>query len=272
MKRIIAFFMAFCMLLSVGAFAVNFELSVYVDGQRVQFPDAKQFKDSNNRTLVPVRFVSEALNANVEWNGELRQVTVTKDSKKIVLTINKQEMQINGVTKTLDCAPLIVEDRTFVPIRFVSEALDAVVEWDGKVRTVYISTKKKEEEKKAKTIGGTEEQPFEVDVNDADIVNGDSYIAKDSGMGFDCSVRGDQVLTVSFYNRDGDNISVANKEAIDVLSQQLSAETISSVKAILDDCANNKDHFTYDVIDESNYSLAIMATYKNYTIYVYKNA
>ena len=256
MKRLLALIMALAMLLSSGVLAaVSFPLSVYVDGQRVQFPDATPFIDGNNRTMVPVRFVSEALNAEVGWDGALRQVTVTKDSKKIVLTINKPEMQINGVTKVLDCAPLIVDDRTFVPIRFVSEALDAVVEWDGAVRTVYISTKK-------------------TSVNEEDIYNsvkGASYVTRPSGLGMNFQVYGTQVLSLHYYFADEGDIIKANEEAISILSQGLKAETVQTLKEMLNDVATNKDSLVYDVIDEEPFSIAVMGTYKNFTIYVYNN-
>lgn len=287
MKRLLALIMALAMLLSSGVLAaVSFPLSVYVDGQRVQFPDATPFIDGNNRTMVPVRFVSEALNAEVGWDGALRQVTVTKDSKKIVLTINKPEMQINGVTKVLDCAPLIVDDRTFVPIRFVSEALDAVVEWDGAVRTVYISTKKKEEEKKEEEekkqendgrpdkVGGAEGQPFQTSVNEEDIynsINGSSYVTRPSGLGLNFQIKDSQVLSLHYYQADVGDIVKANEEAISVLSQGLKDETVQTVKKLLDDGVVNKDCSEYVVIDEDTFSVVVMSTYKNFTIYVYNN-
>lgn len=265
MKRLLALIMALTMLLSSGVLAaVSFPLSVYVDGQRVQFPDATPFIDGNNRTMVPVRFVSEALNAEVGWDGALRQVTVTKDSKKIVLTINKPEMQINGVTKVLDCAPLIVDDRTFVPIRFVSEALDAVVEWDGAVRTVYISTKKKEEEKKQeKKVSEVTGNGLKVEVMEGDrFVDKNDYkvINKESGLSIQYNVSDQTLVNCNFFKGSTDNVEQAKKEAIDIVKQLFSAETVEKVKSYLDENMESGKFADALYLEEGNYDIYIGST------------
>ena len=254
--------MALTMLLSVGVFAaVSFPLSVYVDGQRVQFPDATPFIDSNNRTMVPVRFVSEALNAEVGWDGALRQVTVTKDSKKIVLTINKQEMQINGVTKVLDCAPLIVDDRTFVPIRFVSEALDAVVEWDGAVRTVYISTKKKEEEKKQEDkVSEVTGNGLKVEVLEGDRVTNMSdfkLIAKKSGLAIKYYENEEILVTCTFLKRTTDDMQQAKNEVVALAKQIFSADTVAKIEQYFDENMSYGNSSSGLVIADGNFEIAL---------------
>ncbi|AEV69347.1 copper amine oxidase N-terminal domain-containing protein [Acetivibrio clariflavus] len=113
-------------------------LRVVVNGEKVNFPDAQPFIDENGRTQVPVRFVSEALGANVDWNGDAKKVTVTLNSRKVVLTIGLKTYEINNQTYQMDTVALLKESRTFVPIRFVSEALGATVTWDQNARSVYI--------------------------------------------------------------------------------------------------------------------------------------
>ncbi|HPU42352.1 MAG TPA: copper amine oxidase N-terminal domain-containing protein, partial [Acetivibrio clariflavus] len=71
-------------------------LRVVVNGEKVNFPDAQPFIDENGRTQVPVRFVSEALGANVDWNGDAKKVTVTLNSRKVVLTIGLKTYEINN--------------------------------------------------------------------------------------------------------------------------------------------------------------------------------
>ncbi|MEN2777234.1 copper amine oxidase N-terminal domain-containing protein [Acetivibrio clariflavus] len=112
-------------------------LRVVVNGDKVNFPDAQPFIDENGRTQVPVRFVSEALGANVDWNGDTKKVTVTLNSRKVVLTIGLKTYEINNQTYQMDTVALLKESRTFVPLRFVSEALGATVTWDQNARTVY---------------------------------------------------------------------------------------------------------------------------------------
>lgn len=141
--RIVFCTLIFLFILSSNVYAADFEewpLEIRVDDIKINFPDAQPFIDENNRTQVPVRFVSEALNANVEWLDATNQVEITKDGRIILLTIGKKEMTINGEVKQLDSAPLIKEGRTFVPIRFVSEGLKAPIDWDSVTNTVYIDT------------------------------------------------------------------------------------------------------------------------------------
>ena len=111
--------------LTVGA--AEIPLRVVVNGEKVNFPDAQPFIDENGRTQVPVRFVSEALGAKVDWDGAAKKVTVTLNSRKVVLTIGLKTYEINNQTYQMDTVALLKESRTFVPIRFVSEALGATV-------------------------------------------------------------------------------------------------------------------------------------------------
>ena len=85
------------------------------------------------------RFVSEELGAKVSWDGQKKQVTIADGETTVVLTVGQKEMQVNGNKKTLDTAASVKDTRTYVPLRFVSEALGAVVEWDSKGKSVYIN-------------------------------------------------------------------------------------------------------------------------------------
>lgn len=100
--------------------------------------DATAFiKDTTNRTLVPVRFVSEALGSKVEWLPKTRQVKII-NSKKILLTIDSTEVQVAEEIITIDSPAEIVNTRTFVPLRFVSESLGAEVSYNAKTRQITI--------------------------------------------------------------------------------------------------------------------------------------
>ncbi|MFD1175458.1 copper amine oxidase N-terminal domain-containing protein [Paenibacillus puldeungensis] len=72
---------------------------------------------------VPVRFVSEALGAEVKWDGPTKTVTINQDSNVITLILGKKPYDINGQTKQMDTSAQRVGGRTFVPLRFVSEGL-----------------------------------------------------------------------------------------------------------------------------------------------------
>ena len=114
-------------------------LTISLDGTKVT-TDVAPFIDANSRTMVPVRFISEALDAEVEWNGNTRLVTVTKGATIINLTIGSNQIITNGKADTMDTAAIIVDGRTFVPVRFIAEALGLAVGWDGATQTVILTS------------------------------------------------------------------------------------------------------------------------------------
>jgi hypothetical protein len=92
----------------------------------------------NGRTLVPLRFVAEAFGAEVKWNSVFKLVIIKLGDKEIILQIGTGYASVNGVKYNLDTAPSISSGVTFVPIRFISDALNSSVEWDEKTKTVTI--------------------------------------------------------------------------------------------------------------------------------------
>lgn len=107
------------------------EISVYVNGERVGFPDAKPFVDENNRTQVPIRAVSEMLECSVKWSQETKTATITRESGETVkITAGSNIMIVNDKTVVMDTFAAVVNDRTYIPVRFVGEALGLKVEWN----------------------------------------------------------------------------------------------------------------------------------------------
>jgi len=92
----------------------------------------------NSRTLVPLRFIGEALGADIQWNEEERSVTYTTIDAQLVLVIDDRRANVNGVLKEMDVAPTIINGRTMVPVRFVSEELGFNVSWDGENQIVTV--------------------------------------------------------------------------------------------------------------------------------------
>ena len=88
----------------------------------VTIPDAAPYI-ANSRTYVPFRALGEAIGADVVWDNDARTVTYTLDGNEIVMTIGSTTYTVNGVEKTMDMAPEITGERTYVPIRFIGEAL-----------------------------------------------------------------------------------------------------------------------------------------------------
>jgi hypothetical protein len=115
-------------------------VTVVMDGKKLWFPDAQAFIDENQRTLVPVRFVAEALGAKVGWEAENRSVPIQKETQSIRLNIGSNIATVNDEEVAFDTQAVMQGGRTFVPLRFVSEILGVAVEWDSKTNTVFLTT------------------------------------------------------------------------------------------------------------------------------------
>lgn len=111
--------------LQIGSRIVN------VDNEAVIYDAAPVIR--NDRTLVPIRIITEALGGKVDWNGATKEVTLSINDKEIKMAIGKT-LEKYGV------APVIIDGRTFVPVRFVADELSAEVAWDEATKTVTIKT------------------------------------------------------------------------------------------------------------------------------------
>ncbi|MBQ8525555.1 MAG: hypothetical protein IJ460_02380 [Clostridia bacterium] len=112
-------------------------VEVVINGEKMNFDSPAIIKES--RTLVPLRGIFESLNATVEWDDATQTVTAVRDGIIITLTIGGNKMMVNNRTVELDVPAQLVNDRTYVPARAVSEALNANVQWDDASRTVSIN-------------------------------------------------------------------------------------------------------------------------------------
>nr|QGT51249.1 hypothetical protein Firmicute1046_3250 [uncultured Firmicutes bacterium] len=141
MKRILAVSLTIVMAFSTMMFTVAAQeeaVSVTVNGKQVVFPDEQPYMQ-NGRVMVPVRFVSEELGAEVAWFEETKTVTVMDETSAAALTVDVAEVTANNQTLTLDVSPVSRNNRTYVPLRFVSEALGAQVDWEQGSNTVSIT-------------------------------------------------------------------------------------------------------------------------------------
>ena len=119
-------------------------LRIVLDNKELTLSAAPVIKDG--RVLVPIRFVSENLGAQVIWNGIDRTVTIKKDSRSVLLRIDSHLIRYMDQIESYDIsdvAPILINDRTFVPLRLVSNALGISVKWDGNSKTVYIDSDQK---------------------------------------------------------------------------------------------------------------------------------
>ena len=107
-------------------------VTVRVNGEDITFEDPEALPQiMNDRTMLAARAFYEKIGAKVDWNGKDKSVTVTKDNDKIVLTIGSNKALVNGKEVALDSPATIIKDKTYIPVRFVSEAFGYKVKYDA---------------------------------------------------------------------------------------------------------------------------------------------
>lgn len=150
MKKIISCLVAVCMA-AMSFVTVHCEdnIKVILDGKTLEFDVQPQIIDE--RTLVPMRVIFEALGADVEWEEETQTINARRSDTDLFYismrvgdkTIHKESVKANLPTSNdieLDVPPMIIDGRTLVPVRAVSECFGCKVEWDGESQTVIVES------------------------------------------------------------------------------------------------------------------------------------
>lgn len=143
-KRIVMlclFVMAFLACFCASVSCTN-DVSLVIDNKKITSDVSPVIL--NDRTMVPARVFFEHFDASVKWDGTLRQVIVSFKNDIMIFNIDSPIVYINGITHTLDVSPFIINDRTFLPVRFISEELGYDVSWDPQSLTVYVNSPDKD--------------------------------------------------------------------------------------------------------------------------------
>ncbi|MDN4069013.1 copper amine oxidase N-terminal domain-containing protein [Paenibacillus vini] len=267
--------------------AAQLPLRVEVDGEKIIFPDAQPFADKNSRVQVPVRFVSEALGAKVDWNSKAQKVTVSLEGNQIVLTLGKKSYTVNGKTKQMDTVALRKSSRTFVPLRFVSEALGAEVKWDSLNYIVEIHTGSGSTGSTTGEDTGNAEKPttweeFEANRN----VEGKSEKLKVEGFSFNnfyksgLTVFGDRYdskaketailrILVSFGFED-DDLDQQIKDVEEVIGQRINSKTVDSIMSYVKQKKKEEDKLAEKIFQDDTFKVVVISkTYDDIIIYVW---
>ena len=122
--------------------SAHMEVKVTLDGNEIYFPNAKPFVDERDRFLLPIRFVSEAIGALVDWENESRTAVIKQGNDEIHYTVYQPMAYLNGEMMVMDTYGILKDERTLVPIRFISELLGCTVVWDENTSTVVITSPK----------------------------------------------------------------------------------------------------------------------------------
>jgi len=121
------------------------EMTLYLDGKLVKTDVAPIAVDGH--TMVPVRSIFEKMGAEVTWIGSRQQVIIRSVKARIVLNLDSTTAYVNNKSVELQKAPMVVDGRTLIPVRFVSEKLGYNVKWEPSDNSVRITTSKQEEPK-----------------------------------------------------------------------------------------------------------------------------
>ncbi len=156
MKKIISSITVLTILMSIFAYTTctASAITVTLDGKTMEFDVEPQIV--YGRTLVPLRKIFEEIGAFVKWDGDTQTVTARKSSKTVTLTVNSNEMSIdkgktdedgNAIieTITLDVPAQIINERTLVPVRAISESFGLDVDWNSKTSSVSIKSNSDED-------------------------------------------------------------------------------------------------------------------------------
>ena len=139
MKKIISVVLMLLVIGSSISFTQSDKITIVIDGNTINTDVNPVVIDG--RTLVPIRVVSENLGAKVNWNAETKEVKLdfTELGASVKMKIDSKEYDVNGEVGIMEVAPKMIDGRTMVPIRFISEELGFSVEWDSNTKTVNIS-------------------------------------------------------------------------------------------------------------------------------------
>lgn len=111
-------------------------ISVYYNDTKWTFEQEPVIIDDT--TMVPMREIFKALGATIDWNADTQTVIARKGNTEIKITIGSKTAYVNGTSVNVTPPAAIIEGKTMVPLRFVSEALGVTVKWDNATRTVTL--------------------------------------------------------------------------------------------------------------------------------------
>ncbi|WP_018884182.1 stalk domain-containing protein [Paenibacillus massiliensis] len=112
--------------------------SMTVNGQQVSIDSAPIQRGGS--TYVPIKYVLDAFGGQAQWNSSAQRITVIRGGVLIDLTVGQKKYVVNGKSKTTDVVPIVLDGRTLVPLRLVSEQLGLTVKWEQNTKTVTIQS------------------------------------------------------------------------------------------------------------------------------------
>lgn len=137
-KKLTAIMLISMFSLMMSASAAPDKVTVTLDGKAINFEVDPQI--INDRTMVPLRTFADALSASLLWNADDRSILLNLGETVVMLQIDNPKMFKNDSTIELDAPPVIVSDRTLVPVRAICETFGFTVDWNADERLVSLTS------------------------------------------------------------------------------------------------------------------------------------
>lgn len=202
-------------------------VSITINGETISVYDP--ILNKSNFLLLPMRALYEAIGASVDWNKETLTASATRNGKMVDLTIDSMTAIVDGQEVAMDVAPFMYKDRTYMPLRFVSENFDGNVNWDPVTQSVDITLSDEQPETPL-------EDPYILHINNKRIVMKDPIIMKDSRSYLPASYIYDylddsagtwlpdksfelQVAGMNFVFKDNSNEVLVNNETVTLVEK-----------------------------------------------------
>ena len=139
MKKLATLLLCFLLLPSAAMAKGPDPIAVYVNGRELRDEETMPVI-RHDRTFLPVRAVTEELGYTVAWDGDKREVTLTKGDSSVIMTIGEKAYRMGGKEAAMDVAPYLEHNRTFIPARYLGEATGLSVKWMPKARVVTVGS------------------------------------------------------------------------------------------------------------------------------------
>lgn len=138
MKKFLSLLITLCVLTIVPSVQAENEITVYVDGSMVAFDQPPVIID--DRALVPIRAIAEAMGAYVDYDSEQKTVRIYYCGIDVLMNIDDPYLDVNCAYIEIDVPPMIINDRTYIPLRALADSLQADVQYDQNSRMILITS------------------------------------------------------------------------------------------------------------------------------------
>lgn len=245
-------------------------IQIIANEKVIIFSDAKPFYDKNGRVQVPLRFVSEAIGANVQWDGITRKVTVTLGGDKVELNIGNQSYRLNGQQFQMDTSSIVTRGATFVPIRFVGQALGALVTFDTSHNTIHIDTANRDENQERTTTEEDEKSIYNGFIID---LEPDSKLLVGKGLYDTYGSEYTLLNIVVTFDKTDTDYKKQYKDVEEILLQKVDSETVAAVMKYLNAKSTATDVLPFKEFKDTNYMVIVSSRNidANINIFVFKN-